>query len=89
MAFGDPGAVLPGVQVKMPLSLLTVPGLGRRVLSSPSPRATYRQILGVGEADGESVSALPKCGRGRVTRVVVKPITVVCGTAACVGPRSG
>jgi pimeloyl-ACP methyl ester carboxylesterase len=48
VAIGDPGAALPGVQVRMPLSLLTVPGLGRAVLSSPSPRSTYRQILGQG-----------------------------------------
>jgi pimeloyl-ACP methyl ester carboxylesterase len=48
VAIGDPGAAFPGVQVKMPLSLLTVPGLGRAVLSSPIPRSTYRQILGQG-----------------------------------------
>jgi pimeloyl-ACP methyl ester carboxylesterase len=48
VALGDPGAAFPGVQVKMPLSMLTVPGLGRAVLSSPMPRSAYRQILGQG-----------------------------------------
>jgi pimeloyl-ACP methyl ester carboxylesterase len=48
VAIGDPGAALPGVQVKMPLSLLTVPGLGRAVLTSPTPRFMYRRILGQG-----------------------------------------
>jgi pimeloyl-ACP methyl ester carboxylesterase len=48
IALGDPGAALPGVVVKMPLSLLTVPGLGRAVLSSPMPRSVYRQLLGQG-----------------------------------------
>ena len=48
VAIGDPGAALPGVQVKMPLSVLTVRGLGRAVLSSPMPRSTYRRILGQG-----------------------------------------
>jgi pimeloyl-ACP methyl ester carboxylesterase len=48
IAIGDPGAALPGVRVKMPLSVLTVRGLGRAVLSSPLPRSTYRRILGQG-----------------------------------------
>ena len=48
VAIGDPGAALPGVQVKMPLSVLTVRGLGRAVLWSPMPRSTYRRILGQG-----------------------------------------
>jgi pimeloyl-ACP methyl ester carboxylesterase len=48
VAIGDPGAALPGVQVKMPLSLLTVRGLGRCTLSLPTPRSIYRQLLGQG-----------------------------------------
>ena len=32
---GDPAVALPGVRVRMPLSLLTVPGLGEAVLRSP------------------------------------------------------
>jgi pimeloyl-ACP methyl ester carboxylesterase len=56
VAIGDPGAALPGVQVKMPLSVLTVPGLGRAVLASPMPRSTYRQILGQGTSSGAARS---------------------------------
>lgn len=48
VAIGDPGAALPGVQVKMPLSALTVRGLGRAMLWSPMPRSVYRQVLGQG-----------------------------------------
>ena len=48
VAIGDPGAALPGVQVKMPLSVLTVPGLGRAVLATPTPRSTYKHMLGQG-----------------------------------------
>ena len=48
VAIGDPGATLPGVEVKMPLSILTVPGLGRAVLAAPTPRSTYRRMLGQG-----------------------------------------
>ena len=48
VAIGDPGAALPGVQVKMPLSILTVRGLGRAVLASPTPRSIYRKMLGQG-----------------------------------------
>ena len=46
VAVGDPGAALPGVEVKMPLSILTVPGLGRAVLAAPMPRSTYRAVAG-------------------------------------------
>jgi pimeloyl-ACP methyl ester carboxylesterase len=48
VVIGEPAAALPGVQVRMPLSLLTVPGLSRVVLATPSTRATYRRILGHG-----------------------------------------
>jgi pimeloyl-ACP methyl ester carboxylesterase len=48
VAIGDPAVALPGVRVKMPLSLMTVRGLGPAVLSSPSPRALYRLLLGQG-----------------------------------------
>ena len=39
IAVGVPAVALPGVRVRMPLSLLTVRGLGVAVLRSPSPRA--------------------------------------------------
>jgi len=38
IAIGEPAVALPGVRVRMPLSLLTVRGLGAAVLRSPSPR---------------------------------------------------
>lgn len=41
VAIGDPAVALPGVRVRMPLSLLTVPGLGWAVLRSPSPRGVH------------------------------------------------
>jgi pimeloyl-ACP methyl ester carboxylesterase len=56
IAIGDPGAALPGVRVKMPLSVLTVRGLGRAVLSSPLPRSAYRQILGQGTSQAAAQS---------------------------------
>ena len=56
IAIGDPGAALPGVRVKMPLSVLTVRGLGRAVLSSPLPRSAYRQILGQGTSQAAARS---------------------------------
>ena len=48
VAIGDPGATFPGVEVKMPLSILTVPGIGRAVLAAPTPRSTYVRLLGQG-----------------------------------------
>lgn len=48
VAIGDPAVALPGVTVRMPLSLLTVPGLGRATLRTPSPRRVYRTLLGQG-----------------------------------------
>ena len=58
VAIGDPGAALPGVTVKMPLSILTVPGLGRAVLASPTPRSTYRKMLGQGTSPA-AVRSMP------------------------------
>ena len=48
VAIGEPAAALPGVRVRMPLSLLTVPGLSQAILRSPSPRSVYRRLLGQG-----------------------------------------
>src|SRR6266851_4855533 len=45
IAIGEPAVALPGVRVRMPLSLLTVRGLGVAVLRSPSPRRVYRRLL--------------------------------------------
>lgn len=41
---GDPAVALPGVTVRMPLSLMTVPGASI-MLRSPTPRAVYRRML--------------------------------------------
>lgn len=53
VAIGEPAVALPGVRVRMPLSLLTVRGLGVAVLRSPSPRPVYRRLLaqGLGRAE--------------------------------------
>ena len=58
VAIGEPAVALPGVRVRMPLSLLTVRGVGVAVLRSPSPRPVYRQMLarGLGRAE---VAAAP------------------------------
>jgi pimeloyl-ACP methyl ester carboxylesterase len=53
VAIGEPAVALDGVRVRMPLSLLTVRGLGTIVLRSPSPRGVYRALLaqGLGRAE--------------------------------------
>jgi pimeloyl-ACP methyl ester carboxylesterase len=48
IAVGAPAVALPGVRVRMPLSLLTVRGLGAAVLRSPSPLPAYRRLLAPG-----------------------------------------
>ncbi len=45
VAVGDPAVALPGVRVRMPLSLLTLPGLGEVLLRVPGPRLLYRAQL--------------------------------------------
>ena len=59
IAIGEPAVALPGVRVRLPLSLLTVRGLGRAVLRAPSSRGSYRRLLaqGLGPAD---VAAAPE-----------------------------
>ena len=57
VAFGEPAVALPGVRVRMPLSLLTVRGLGVAVLRSPSPRAVYRRLLAQGLGRAEVAAA--------------------------------
>src|SRR5690348_11226085 len=58
IAIGEPAVALPGVRVRMPLSLLTVRGLGVAVLRSPSPRPVYRRLLAQGMG-GDDVAAAP------------------------------
>ena len=59
VAVGVPAVALPGVRVRMPLSLLTVRGLGVAVLRSPSPGAVYRRLLadGLGAAEVKAAPA--------------------------------
>jgi pimeloyl-ACP methyl ester carboxylesterase len=47
-AVGDPAVALPGAEVRMPLSLLTVPVFGEAMLRTPAPRRVYRGLLGQG-----------------------------------------
>jgi 2-hydroxy-6-oxonona-2,4-dienedioate hydrolase len=58
VAVGEPAVALPGVRVRMPLSLLTIRGLGVAVLRSPGPRPVYRRLLARGLGPSE-VSAAP------------------------------
>jgi pimeloyl-ACP methyl ester carboxylesterase len=48
IAVGVPAVALPGVRVRMPLSPLTVRGLGVAVQRSPSPRPIYQRMLAQG-----------------------------------------
>jgi pimeloyl-ACP methyl ester carboxylesterase len=57
VAIGEPAVALPGVRVRMPLSLLTVPGLGVATLSAPSPRFVYRRMLAQGLGTAEVAAA--------------------------------
>lgn len=56
-AIGDPAVALPGVTVRMPLSLLTVPVLGEVMLRSPIPRPVYRTLLGQGLSPAAAAGA--------------------------------
>jgi 2-hydroxy-6-oxonona-2,4-dienedioate hydrolase len=57
VAIGEPAVAFPGVRVRMPLSLLTVRGLGVAVLRSPSPRRVYRRLLALGLGPAEVAAA--------------------------------
>jgi pimeloyl-ACP methyl ester carboxylesterase len=57
VAIGEPAVALPGVRVLMPLSLLTVRGVGLAVLRSPSPRPVYRRLLAQGLGSAEVAAA--------------------------------
>jgi pimeloyl-ACP methyl ester carboxylesterase len=57
VAIGEPGPALPGVRVRMPLSLLTVRGLGVAVLRAPSPHRVYRALLAGGLGRAEAAAA--------------------------------
>ena len=57
VAIGEPAVALPGARVRMPLSLLTVRGVGQAVLRSPSPRPLYRRLLAQGLGHAEVAAA--------------------------------
>jgi len=57
VAIGEPGVALPGARVRMPLSLLTVRGLGVAVLRSPSPHHVYRRLLAQGYGSTDIAAA--------------------------------
>ena len=57
VAIGEPAVALPGVRVRVPLSLLTVRGLGVAVLRSPSPHRVYRRLLAQGLGSAEVAAA--------------------------------
>jgi pimeloyl-ACP methyl ester carboxylesterase len=56
-AIGEPAVALPGVTVRMPLSLLTVPVLGQAALRAPTPRPVYRGLLGQGLSPAAAAAA--------------------------------
>ncbi len=58
VSIGDPAVALPGACVRLPLSLLTVRGVGAAVLRSPSSRFIYRRLLAQGLGSAE-VAAIP------------------------------
>ena len=58
VSIGDPAVALPGARVCLPLSLLTVRGVGLAVLRLPSSRLIYRRILAQGLGSAE-VAAIP------------------------------
>ena len=57
VAIGDPAVALPGAMVRMPLSLLTVPALGRAVLRTPMPRPVFRALLAQGLSPAAAAAA--------------------------------
>jgi pimeloyl-ACP methyl ester carboxylesterase len=59
VAIGEPAVALPGVCVRMPLSLLTVRRLGAGMLRSPSPRRVYQRLLAQGLGAAEVAAAPP------------------------------
>jgi pimeloyl-ACP methyl ester carboxylesterase len=54
---GQPAVALPGTRVRMPLSILTVRGLGLAVLRAPSPGPAYRRLLAQGMGPAEIAAA--------------------------------
>jgi pimeloyl-ACP methyl ester carboxylesterase len=57
VAIVEAAVALSGVRVRLPLSLLTVRGLGAAVLRSPSPRRIHRSLLSQGLGSAEVAAA--------------------------------
>jgi 2-hydroxymuconate-semialdehyde hydrolase len=53
ISVGAPAVALPGTSVRMPLSPLTVRGVGWAILRSPSPRPMHRRVLAQGLGSAE------------------------------------
>jgi pimeloyl-ACP methyl ester carboxylesterase len=47
-ALGSPAVAIAGSIVRMPLSPMTIPGIGPAMLGGPSPRFLYRQLFAMG-----------------------------------------
>lgn len=71
VAIGEPAGAVPGVTLRMPLSLLTVPVLGTMMLRTPSTQSVYRQLLG--EGLGRTAGPCRPCGACRCLAVVRAP----------------
>ena len=57
IAIGEPAVALPRVRVRMPLSLLTVRGVGVAALRSPTPPRVYRRLLAQGNGRADIAAA--------------------------------
>jgi len=57
VAIGAPAVALPGVRVRMPLSLLTVRGLCTAFLRAPAPHRLYRRLLARGQGPADIAAA--------------------------------
>ncbi len=54
---GAPGGALPGLRLRVPVNLLTLPGIGQAMLRMPSPRPMYRSLVAHGM--GSKLPAAP------------------------------
>jgi pimeloyl-ACP methyl ester carboxylesterase len=57
VAVGDPAVAIPGATVRMPLSILTVPVVGRIILGSRSPRFMFRRLVRMGLGPAATAAA--------------------------------
>lgn len=59
VAIGSPAVALPGAIVRMPLSLMTLRGVGPLFLHTPSPRPVFRYLLAQGLSPAAAALAPP------------------------------